>query len=125
MLNIADIPEKRRTKAERWIKIINECSKSGLSIEKYCGTLKINPSTFYYWSNYLKGKAPAPSDTIRKHKKSIVENNAKKLIALKLVSSQSTISPPQAILCTLCLPNGYLLKVYDANILPVLLKGCT
>jgi len=125
MLNISDIPEKKRTKAERWIKIINGHSKSGLSIEKYCRTLKVNPSTFYYWSNYLQGKTAAPSSTIHKRKKGPVENNVKRLIALKLAPSQGTINPPQGILCTLCLPNGYLLKVYDANVLPVLLKGCT
>jgi hypothetical protein len=125
MLNVSDIPEKRRIKAERWIKIINERSKSGLSIKKYCRTLKINPSTFYYWSNYLKGKAAAPSSTIHKRKKRTAGNNAKRLIALKLAPSQGIITPPkQGILCTLYLPNGYLLKVYDADILPMLLKGC-
>ncbi len=126
MLNLSDIPTKRHANAERWIKIISGQSKSELSIKQYCQEQKVNPSTFYYWSNYLKGKAPAPSSTIHKRKKRIVENNTKKLIALKLEPSQGIIKPPeQAILCTLCLPNGYLLKVYDANVLPVLLKGCT
>lgn len=124
MLNISDIPKKRHTNAEHWIKIISEHSKSGLSVRKYCQKQKINSSTFYYWFNYLNGKTAAPNSTIHKRKKKTVENNAKRLIALKLVP-QDIINPPQGILCTLCLPNGYFLKVYDANILPGLLKGCT
>jgi hypothetical protein len=125
MLNLSDIPKKRRANAEHWIKIISRQSESGLSVKQYCQEQKVNPSTFYYWSNYLKGKAPAPSSTIHKRKKRTVENNAKRLIALKLAPSQDIINPPkQGILCTLCLPNGYFLKVYDADILPMLLKGC-
>jgi transposase-like protein len=126
MLNLSDIPKKRRANAERWIEIISGHNKSGLSVKQYCQEQKVNPSTFYYWLNCLKGKAAAPSSTIHKSKKRTVESNAKKLIALKLAPSLDIINPPkQGILCTLCLPNGYFLNVYDTSILPALLKGCT
>lgn len=126
MLNISDIPEKRRTKAERWMKIIDGRSKSELSTDEYCKTLNINPSTFYYWSNYLEGKTAAPSSTIHKPKHRTIKNNPKALIALKLPPSQEIINPPkQGVLCVLHLPNGCFLKVYDADILPMLLKGCS
>lgn len=123
MLNISDIPERKRAKAERWIKIIAGQSKSGLSVKQYCQTQQVNSSTFYYWSNYLNGKIAAPSSTIHKQKrKEIKEDNTKKLIALKVVPSQEVINASHAP-CALHFPNGLFLKIYDASILPILLKG--
>lgn len=126
MLDVSDIPEKRRAKAERWIKIITGQSKSGLPVKQYCQMQKVNSSTFYYWFNYLSGKTAAPSCTIHKQKeKKIGDNNAKKLIALKVAPSQERVNPPskQDISCILHFPNGLFLKVYDANILPTIFKG--
>jgi len=123
MLSISDIPERKRAKAERWIKIISEQSKSGLSVKQYCQTQQVNSSTFYYWFNYLNGKTVAPNSTIHKQKrKEIRESNTKKLIALKVVPSPETINSSYAP-CVLHFPNGLFLKIYDANILPILLKG--
>lgn len=129
MLNISDIPKKRRANAEHWIKIISEHSKSGLSVRKYCQKQKINSSTFYYWFNYLNEKTDAPSSTIHKHKGNkgaeINKNHAQKLIALKVSRSQETIGIPlkQEAPCVLHFPNGLFLKIYDANILPIFLRG--
>ncbi|HEV2524589.1 MAG TPA: hypothetical protein VGU44_05615 [Gammaproteobacteria bacterium] len=126
MLNISDIPKKRRANAEHWIKIISEHSKSGLSVRKYCQKQKINSSTFYYWFNYLNGKTTAPSSTIHKHKgQEINKINAQKLIALKVAPFQETISIPskQEMPCVLHFPNGLFLKIYDVNILPSLIRG--
>lgn len=126
MLDLSDIPEKRRTKAKGWIKIVSGYDKSGLSVQKYCQEQRVHPSTFYYWSNYLNGKASAPSAIIHKNKqKKTKERNAKELIALKIAPSQGIINSPagQNMLCTLHFPNGSFLKVYDANILPMLFKG--
>ena len=128
MLNISDVPKKRRANAEHWIKIISEYSKSRLSVRKYCQKQKINSSTFYYWFNYLNGKAAAPSSTIHKHKRQkINEINTQKLIALKIAPSQETINLPskQEAPCVLHFPNGLFLKIYDANILPIFLRGFT
>lgn len=126
MLNLSDIPEKRRAKAKGWIKIVSEYDQSGLSVTKYCQEQRVHPSTFYYWSNYLNGKTSAPSAIIHKDKqKAIKERNTKKLIALKVAPPQGIINLPagQNMLCILHFPNGSFLKVYDANILPMLFKG--
>jgi len=123
MLNISEIPKKRRANAEHWITIISEHSKSGLSVRKYCQKQKINSSTFYYWFNYLNGKTAEPSSTIHKNKRQKI--NTQKLIALKVAPFQETISIPskKEMPCVLHFPNGLFLKIYDVNILPSLIRG--
>ena len=126
MINLADIPEKRKANAERWIKIVSGQSKSGLSVKHYCQEQKVNPSTFYYWFNYLNGKTDAPSSTIHKNKrKQNNKDSVQKLIALKVASPKEIIkgSSKQEALGVLHFPNGLFLNIYDANILPMLLRG--
>lgn len=126
MLDLSDIPEKRRTKAKGWIKIVSGYDQSGLSVKKYCQEQRVHPSTFYYWSNYLNGKTSAPSAIIHKNKRKMTkERKIQKLIPLKVASSPGIINLPtgQDMLCTLHFPNGSFLKVYNTNILPMLFKG--
>lgn len=127
MLNLSNIPEKRRAKAERWLSIISKQNQSGLSIHSFCQNEGVNPSTFYYWSNYLNGKIAAPSSIIHKtkSKKEIIKKkNSHKLIAIKVAQQQEPVVPEakDSMLCALHLRNGCLLKIYDAQVLSILLK---
>ena len=127
MLNLSNVPEKRRAKAERWLGIISKQNQSGLSIDSFCRKEGVNPSTFYHWSNYLNGKIATPSSIIHKIKSKrevIKKKDSHKLIAIKVTQQQEPIVPvaKDSMLCALHLRNDYLLKIYDAQVLSILLK---
>jgi transposase-like protein len=85
MLKLSEIPIERQIKAKYWLEIVTGHKTSGLSIYKYCKERGVNPSTFYYWANYLNGKVPSPSsDSDKKRVATCVQESTKKFVALKL-----------------------------------------
>ena len=123
MLTLLDIPEERREKAERWIKLVSGHTSSGLTIKNYCHKEGVNPSTFYYWSNYLHGKISAPSSVVHKVKTTGKTKDGK-LIAVKVRQPHIPLDSvaKDGILCTLRFPRGFLLEVYDTQVLSCLLN---
>ena len=131
MRDISTIPERRLTKAKYWMDIINGHKDTGLPINKYCQQRGVNPSTFYYWSNYLEGKSSAPSTIVHKNKLKSSKNGNSKFVAVKLKPQNSYIeelttpeerAATQKTLCTLRFPSGISLKVHDIHILHLLFE---
>ena len=38
----------------KWVKIIQECRESGLSVKKYCETAEFHENTYFYWQKKIR-----------------------------------------------------------------------
>ena len=108
-MEASKIPSSKQVENEAFWKHHHELLKSSkMKRSEYCRENNLNYDRFGYWINrwnqFKKVKGPI------------------KLVNVKLKSNES--SSQIKILCTLDLKNGHSLKIYDPEVLTIILEGC-
>lgn len=52
-------PVKIQFRMEQWMKLIQECQTSGMSVKSWCRQNNITESAYYYWLKQIRRKACA------------------------------------------------------------------
>lgn len=97
-----------------WKKHIADFSKSSLKISHYCKVKAINYDRFIYWRNKL---TPQPSQDVVAQK--ILPEKHRPLLPVQLKPEASV---HDALLCSLNLRNGEVLKIHDKQALILILE---